>query len=276
MKNKNINTKIKELENNEIYIDKFNKGLVIYNNKQEYIIPDLMRKVTIKHGIEKTTFNQEELTQLFLKHKVYEKITSADYNRVLTECEFIKQNIPDTYASKHKTPFKEAKEYALNYYINNEYVPGVLENTLTILEYYPSIYNLPLKGFHYKYNYVAQILEDYNVNRFGNITKPLYNKIFAVLEHNTDTLILNKSGNKIINGVIYKNSINAPNLLMILWGRVYDNIMNDPKVQYGYKYNQEPDTYQVADFTGCLNQINELYGKDKVVCDFRINRGVGL
>ena len=41
--------------------------------------------------------------------------------------------------------------------------------------------------------------------------------------------------------------------------------MNDPKVQYGYKYNQEPDTYQVADFTGCLNQINELYGKDLVV-----------
>lgn len=76
------------------------------------------------------------------------------------------------------------------------------------------------------------------------------------MEHNTDTLILNKSGNKIINGVIYKNSINAPNILIILWGRAYDNIINDPKVQYGYKYNQEPDTYQVADFTSCLNQMN--------------------
>lgn len=276
MKNKNINTKIEQLENNEIFIDKFNKGLIIHNNKQEYFIPDLMRKVTIKHGIEKTTFNQEELTQLFLKHKVYEKITSSDYYRVLTEYDFIKQNIPDTYASKQGTHFKEAKEYALNYFINNEYVPRVLEDTLSILEYYPNIYNLPLKGFHYKYNHAAQILEDYNVNHFGDITKPLYNKSFAVLEHDTDTLILNKSGNKIINGVIYKNSINALNILMILWGRVYDNIMNDPKVQYGYKYNQEPDTYQVANFAGCLNQINELYGKDRLVCDFRINRGVGL
>ena len=44
----------------------------------------------------------------------------------------------------------------------------------------------------------------------------------------------------------------------------------------GYKYNQEPDTYQVANFAGCLNQIKELYGKDRLVCDFRINRGVGL
>ena len=45
MKNKNINTKIEQLENNEIFIDKFNKGLIIHNNKQEYFIPDLMRKL---------------------------------------------------------------------------------------------------------------------------------------------------------------------------------------------------------------------------------------
>ncbi|WP_299526299.1 hypothetical protein [uncultured Methanobrevibacter sp.] len=260
--------KIQELNDDGITFDRYNNKLVVYNNNHEYLISENALELTIRHGIKRTVFDESDIFNLFRKYEVYEPLTFADYERVLEEHEILRKEISNIGSLEDN----DAVKFGLNYFINHERDSGSLYQTLKIINNFDKMSELPLVGFQYENRYRAKILEIFGIDDFGDFSRALYNKSYALLESEYDKLLLTKNKNlRFVDGVRYNGLDEVPLTKIIDYGKIYNDVYRNLRVKCGCKFNQKPSTYNLMNSFSLVHHFKIEY-HDRFDCGFTPRR----
>jgi hypothetical protein len=271
--------KIKELKENGINFSRYKKHLIIYNNKKEQIITENLLKVIIKIAGKEITLNQLDILYLFAKFEVVVPLGPADYIVAVENDELLKKALNVSEDIEKEILENPSLRMALNYYINNKYSGEVLYNTLRIFHKYGELTNGDIIGFHFFKNLISERCNQLNIPKLKNAGfGGKYTIPHVIIEESDRTIILTNNAHDLsrINGVIYNENINKPVHEIIELGELYDLICSNGRVQYGNKFNTQPDEYELVNPTVFVSTIR-LNKTDKQTYDFSphlMDRGI--